>query len=217
MDEVVIEFKPQFDSLRADLQAIAAALPETASSQQVTQTLDPAPDYNANDYDGIRNTDIVMFAHLLDPEADLRDNNQLDLGLSRYVVKYLQWTGPDAFTSDKRASDKFIAGFEQALNIRYLGVARVGLYDPPVAVSADSFDGGYAEVGGFLIDMQSREILCSFSIAARPNKTVNYTYKEGEDPVKALEEFAHSTLWENARTAFIESMGEMCGGSFVLK
>ena len=217
MGEVVLEYKPQFDSLRTDLQAIASELPETVVDQQVTQALDPAPDYNADDYDGIRNTDILMYDHLLNPELDLHDNDQLDLSLSRYVVKYLNWTGPDYFTSDKRASEDWTAGFEQALAIRYLGVARVGLYDPPVAVSAESFQGGYAEVDGFLVDMQTKEILCSFKIAAQPNMTVNYQFKEGDDPVEALEKFAHSTLWENARQAFIEKMNENCGGNFVLK
>ncbi|MEW6405566.1 MAG: hypothetical protein AB1649_27550 [Chloroflexota bacterium] len=217
MGDVVLEFKPRYDNLRADLQAIAGALPETAADQQVTQVLDPAPDYNADDYGGIRNTDIVMYAHLLDPELDLRDNNQLDLGLSRYVVKYLEWTGTDFFTSDKRASDDWIVGFEQALDIRYLGIARVGAYDPPVAVSADSFTGGYAEVDGFLVDLHTREVLCSFSIAAEPSKTVSYSYEEGEDRVATLQKFAHSTLWENAREAFITRMQENCGGSFLIK
>ncbi len=217
MGDVVLEYKPQFDNLRMDLQAIAGNLPETAADRPVTQTLDPAPDYNAGDDASIRNTDIVMYEHLLNPELDLRDNNRLDLGLSKYVVKYLNWTGSDSFTSDRRASEEWIAGFEHALDIRYLGIAKVGVYEPPVAVSAESFTGGFTEVDGFLVDVQTKEILCSFSIAAKPNKMVNYTYREGEDRVAALEKFAHSTLWENAREAFITKMQENCRGSFVLE
>jgi hypothetical protein len=116
----------------------------------------------------------------------------------------------------KRASDDLAEKLEQALQIRYLGVARVVVYDRPVAVSEETFDGGYAEVAGFLVDMETRTVLCSFSIDARPTEQVSYTYKEGENKLAALERFAYSSLWNNAREAFIEKMDQVCGGTFEL-
>lgn len=219
-EEIINQFKPQFAELRTELQAVAAALPESASEQPAAQPLNPAPDYKEGTYGEVRNTDIVMYDHLLDPDLDLGDN-QLDLTLSNYVIMYLKMTGPKSTwspsTLKKRAPEGRAEEFEQALQVRYLGVARVVKYEPPVAVSKDSFSGGYTEVDGFLVDMETQQVLCSFSIAARPNELVSYKYKEGEDPVKALAEFAHSTLWENARQAFVKKMGEMCGGTFVIE
>ncbi len=65
--------------------------------------------------------------------------------------------------------------------------------------------------------MTTQEVLCAFRITARPNDEVSYTYKEGESKTEALENFAYSTLWTNARTAFVEKMTELCGGQFALR
>jgi len=216
MEDVALEFKPQFDALRTDLQTIAASLPEKVKNQPVTQPLDPPPDYSDGYEAEIRNTDIMMYAQLLNPDVDMDDREQLDLILSRAFVNHLKWTGAgELYKPNDRASSEWRDGFEKTLQIRYLGVARVNLYEPPIAVSADEFVGGYAEIDGFLVDMQSQAILCSFSISAFPNDEVSYSYEAGEE-MSALERFARSTLWENAREAFVESMTKMCGGSFTL-
>ncbi len=122
-----------------------------------------------------------MYDYLLDPETELRDQDQLDLRLSNYLRRLLQWTGPESPMSPsvlkKRAQEGLTEEFEQALQIRYLGVARVARYDPPVAVSEEVFTGGYAEVDGFLVDMTTQEVLCAFRITARPNDEVSTPIK----------------------------------------
>ena len=219
--DLVDQFSPGFAEMRTALQRVAGALPASVGGDQgVAQPPDPQPVYKEGAED-IQNTDILMYDYLLDPETELRDQDQLDLRLSNYLRRLLQWTGPESPMSPsvlkKRAQEGLTEEFEQALQIRYLGVARVARYDPPVAVSEEVFTGGYAEVDGFLVDMTTQEVLCAFRITARPNDEVSYTYKEGESKTEALENFAYSTLWTNARTAFVEKMTELCGGQFALR
>ena len=219
--EAIEQFKPQYAEMRADLEAIAAALPASVAEQQVAQALDPAPFYMEDSPDDIHNTDILMYASLVDPDLDLRDAGQLDLRLSNYLRRNLQWTGPNNPMSEtslkNRAADNFPDKLEQGLQIKYLGVARVGAYERAVAVSEDTFDGGYAEIDGFLVDMESKDVLCAFTISARPSEQVSYTYKEGESQLDALERFANSTLWSNAREAFIDKLDQNCSGMFRLR
>jgi hypothetical protein len=218
-EEVINQFKPQFATLRETLGAIANALPDSVEDQPAAQPLDPAPNYNGGAQLG--NTDILMYDQLLNPEIDLEQGTTLDLNLSNYLLTHLLWTGPEnpmgSGALSESAGDEFAKEFEQILQMKYLGVARVVVYDPPVAIDAETFEGGYAEVQGFLVDMATREVRCSFNLSAIPADTVSYTYKEGEDPQAALNNFAHSTLWENARNTFIEKMGQTCGGSFALE
>ncbi len=215
--QVIDQFEPQFTQLRADLKDIASTLPSVAEVKNVAQPLDPRPVY-VEGSDEIQNTDILMFENLSDPDTDLRTSGQLDLTLSNYLLRYLRWTGPDSPMSAsalKARAPKDSAGqFEQALNIRYIGVAAVVKYDPPVAVSESAFTGGYAEILGFLVDRETRQTLCVFRISALSNQDVSYTYQEGDSKTQALEKFAYSTLWTNARTAFLEEMGRACGGDF---
>ena len=215
--DVILELKPQYDALRADLQTIAATLPEKAEDQAVAQPLEPAPYFNSDDYSVTRNTDVMMYEHLLDPEEDLADTGKLDLLLSN-LKTYVYWTGPKSpyllKESKSRADDEFRAKFEQAPQIRYLGIARINHFDPIVAVNAETFKGGYTDIDGFLVDMQTQEIVCSFNMTVRPDEDIHYAYKEGESQTYALAEAARSNLWSNARDAFLDNMAEMCGGSF---
>lgn len=220
--EIIDQFKPQFATLRETLRTIAETLPETVENQPVAQPLNPEPSFNAEaEFGVIDNTDILMYDQLLNPEVNLPQETTLDLGLSNYLLTHLLWTGPqNPMSSDtltEGAGDEFAKEFEQVLQMKYLGIARVTVYDPPVAVDAETFEGGYAEIQGFLVDMATREVRCSFDLSAVPADTVSYTYQEGEDPQEALVRFAYSTLWENARNTFIEKLDQTCGGNFTLE
>jgi hypothetical protein len=215
--QVIDQYKPQFTQLRADLRSLAETLSDLSKEKRVVQPLDPRPVYTAGAKE-IQNTDILMFEHLLDPDVDLRANNQLDLTLSNFLLQYLRWTGPKnpmAASALKAGAPKERASeFEQALKIRYLGIAALLEYDPPVALSETAFTGGQAEILGFLVDKDSRTVLCAFRISASSNQEISYTYEEGDSKTQALERFAYSTLWSNARTAFVEKMSQMCDGDF---
>lgn len=218
--KVIEEYAPQYAQLRTDLAAIASSLNPASDEMAVTQILDPRPLYTYGAKE-IQNTDILMLENLFDPDRDLRQEGQLDLTLSNYLLRLLRWTGPQNPMSstalDNPASDESVHEFEQALQIRYLGVAAVLQYDPPRAVSEEQFTGGLADMMGFLVDMQSRQVLCNFRFTATANQEVSYTYEEGDSKTQALERYVYSTLWTNARAAFIEKMNQACGGDFSLE
>ncbi len=215
--DVYVEYKPQLDAMRADLVAIADALPEKAEDIAVSGALEPAPEYNADNFGVVTNTDILMFENLSDPVLDLSTTDQFDLNFQRSILKYLRLGMPGyGVPVDQSASDEWIEKLEKALALKYLGVARVTQYEPVVGISPDEFEGGSVELDGFLVDVDSKEVLCSFSISATPNDQVNYSYQEGEDQTAALERFAHSTMWSNAREAFIDGLNTNCGGVFEL-
>jgi len=217
--DLVETYTPQFDALRADFEAIAAALPPVTGEIEAL-ALDPAPDYQTGSYGEIRNTDIVMYRQLLDPYIELRDENLFDLRFSNYIVSYLRCMGESspmsATTLEKRADKEKADEYEQALDIAYLGVARVNAYEPPIAIDKDTFVGGTVAIDGFLVDVDTQAVLCAFSITAYPNEEVRYQVRENESHTDALRRFAYSTLWSNAREAFMEKMNALCGGSFVL-
>ena len=216
--DVIEQYTPQYTQLRADLRDIGSTLDPASGEIAVTQPLDPRPVYTAGSKE-IQNTDIMMLDHLFDPDQSLNLTG-LDLTLSNYLLRLLRWTGPASpmqpSALDAPVMEGLDADFEQALQVRYLGVAAVVQHDPAVAVSEAQFTGGSAEVVGFLVDMQTRQVLCTFRITAAANQEVSYTYEEGDSKTQALERFANSTLWSNARAAFIEKMNQVCGGDFAL-
>jgi len=218
-EELITEFKPQFETLRADLQAVAAMLPATAPDQPAQQPFQPAPSYLVDPLgSGITNSDILMYENLNDPDLNLRNNDRLDLALSNFLLRYLRWTGPDNPMADdtrgQRVGKDAADEFEQALQIRYLAVARVVTLEKPVVLSAESFQSGFAEIDGYLVDLRSRTIVCSFTVQAESSEEVHYAYEEDSDPEAALARFASSTLWENSRQVFLARLNEYCGGGF---
>lgn len=223
--DVVGRYEPQFAEMRLKLQAIAQALPASAVEQKASPSLDPAPQYvfynNPTDSSKIYNTDILMAQHLLDPDLDLGKSDQVDLLLSKYLDTYLRWTGPNnpmsSSAREAEAPKDLAAQLEKALQIAYLGVARVGDYVPAVASDAENFQGGLAEVDGFLFDMESQALLCSFHLSIRVDEQVSYTYKEGEDRTAKLTEAANARLKENVHEQLMAAFAEMCGGQFTMR
>ncbi|MBN1219858.1 MAG: hypothetical protein JXM69_13095 [Anaerolineae bacterium] len=216
--DVINQYQPQYDQLRVKLQEIAPALPET-TGEQAAASLNPPPHYVERSKEAL-NTDIVMYEQLLNPDVELRQNNQLDLLLSNDLITALRWTGDHSpmqpASLKQKAAEVTRQTLEQGLQIKYLGVARVTKYEPVIPVDEKTFGGGLAEIAGFLVDLDSQEVLCAFNISARPEAQVAYQYKEGENQVQALAEAARSNLWGNARAAFITALNEQCGGEFSL-
>lgn len=216
--DVISKYQSQYKDLRVKLQKVAQALPETAS-EQVASNLNPPPKYVERAKEAL-NTDIVMYEQLLDPDVELRENNQLDLILSNALVTGLRWTGDHnpmlASSLKQSAADTTTAILEQGLHLKYLGVARVTEYQPAVATDPQTFTGGLAKIDGFLVDLDSQAVVCSFGISASPEAQVPYQYKENESQTQKLTEAAYSSLWRNSRQAFIASFNKLCGGEFAL-
>ncbi|MBN1891133.1 MAG: hypothetical protein JW850_24260 [Thermoflexales bacterium] len=216
--DLVTRFKPQYAEMRAKLQQVAEKIPERANGQKVTQSLSPQPQYTYG-ADTPANTDIMMYPHLIDPNENLH-LDQLDMAWGSSLQRALQYTGEKSSLTTtalkNKASESIQRTLEGGLQTRYLAVAKVLAYQPVTAVSKDSFKGGSAQVDGYLVDLESQQILCSFSVSARPQEHIDYKYKEGDNPTVALARWANSSLESNARAAFIEALNEFCGGNFSL-
>jgi len=218
--DVIKKFQPQYAALRADLAAAAKSLPDYTGDQGPASPLSPAPVYKEKS-DGTLNTDILMYEQLLDPDGRLDDKTQLDLRLSAYLLNNLQWTGPQnpmADTIQKQvASDPAGKNYQAVLdNTRYLGVVRMAAYDPPVADNNKKFTGGEALFAGYLLDLKTKQAVCVVAVDATADTSVQFQYKTGEDPKTALEGFARSTVWTNARKGLIAAFTKTCGGTYTL-
>ena len=217
--DAVNRFKPQYAELRTKLQQVAGKIPQRASERKVTTGLTPQPVYTTQT-DKSANTDILMHPHLLDPDAKLDPSNQLDLQLANHLLRALQWTGDknpmSAAALKTKATDSVIRDMEQGLQTRYLAVAKVAAYTPVTAVDKKTFRGGQATLDGFLVDLTNQSVLCSFTVSAKAQEQISYTYKENEDAAEALAKLARSSLWSAARQEFIKALNEKCGGDFAL-
>jgi hypothetical protein len=218
--DVLKKYQAQYATFRSGLNAIAKSLPDYTGDQGPTTPLSPTPVYKETS-DGTANTDILMYEQLLDPDARLDDKTQLDLLLSSYLLNDLQWTGPKNPMADSilkeaagASADKNLAS---GLTTRYLGIVRMGAYDPPVAGDNNQFTGGEALIGGYLVDLTTRQAVCVVAIDAKSDTSVSFQYKQCEDPRTALERFARSTLYTNARKGLIDAFTRTCGGSYTLK
>jgi hypothetical protein len=210
--DVINEQRPAMNALRTRLSDIALALPDRAAEQKAPADLSPPPRYGTAD----ANTDIMMYDQMFDPEDDMLDPTDLDLIMSNIILSPLLWTGPENPLSsvDDSAGD-FDQQFIRAAGLSYVGVARVRSYEPAVAIDAETYSGGSAEIDGFLVSLSTNEVLCSFSVSAAPDESVSYTYKENEDPKSQLEGFVRSSIWQDGRAKLLAGFGEFCGGEFV--
>lgn len=218
--EVIARFRPQYDEMWLVMQGIAREISDHGGDQKEAESLSPQPKYVERDPEA-SNTEIVMYQQLLNPDVDLRDENQLDLILSNRLIRNLQWTGDNGPFRDsnleKEASDSLADELEQSLKIEYLAVADVVEYEPAVALDAERFRGGIVEIDGYLVKVENREIVCSFKVSARPEEQLFYQVREGEDASQELAEAASSNLWKNARDEFVNALNEVCGGDVSLK
>ena len=217
--DAVNRFKPQYAELRTKLQQAAGKIPQRATERKVTGSLTPQPVYSTQ-ADKPSNTDILMHPHLLDPDVKLDEKTQLDLLLANHLLRALQWTGdksPLSATALKtKATDSVIRDLEQGLQTRYLAVAKMAAYTPVTAVDKKTFRGGQATLDGFLVDLTNQSVLCSFTVSAKAQEQISYTYKENEDATEALAKLARSSLWNAARQEFVKALNEKCGGDFAL-
>jgi hypothetical protein len=218
--DVVNRFKPQYDMLRTQLQQAVQKIPQQVGEPPVTQPLTPRPAYT-KDAKEPQNTDVLMYENLLDPDAKLNSDTQLDLTLTNHLLRALQWTGTHNPMSEaalkNKATDNVLHDLEQGLQLKYLAVAKVVAYQPVVAVDKDTYSGGQAAIDGYLIDLSKQAVVCSFGVSVSPPKQIDYKYAKGEDQAEALAKAARSSAWSSAREEFIAALNNRCGGDFALR
>src|SRR5262249_34255277 len=139
--------------------------------------------------------------------------------LSGTLLDCLLWTGPKnpmaPSVLSQSAGKDFARNFEDALACRYVVVYRALDYQKPVVLSEQSYRPGTVTLEVFVADLESKEVLTSFRIAARSAPIIEYAFKEGEDRTRAAEGWAHSSLTSDARKQLAEALRERTSGTFV--
>jgi hypothetical protein len=213
--DVINRNKDRFAAKRKEFQEIAALLRgQKADGAGVEPAaIEPKPIYDAKDKKF--NTEIVMFEQLEDPDG----KPAFDLRLSGNLLLCIQWTGPKNPMSEsalRERAGQMTPWFDEAIGYRYLVVHRTAEYRPAQAQDAKNFRGGAVRLEGFVVDMNSKSVLATYTVSARSDSSVEYFHKHGEDPVSQLEAFAHSTLWTNARAEVGNALRVATGGTIIL-
>ncbi len=198
VSEVFKKYEGDFKKKREQFQSIANSLPAHGgiSTEKNCPAMSPAIEFNEKTKQF--NTEMVMFEQLSDPDS----KPKMDIAPKGELLNGILWTGPKNPMSpsvlDERAGD-MENRLKAALAYRYLVVSRVASLTEPVALDEKTYTPGKATVETFIVDLTNNQPLCSFAIEAKSASAVNYSYKEGQSKQKQLENFAHSTLWEDAR------------------
>lgn len=214
--EIVEQFVPQYNEMRAELASIASLIPDKVTPTDPPPALDPMPEFKK----GVlrSNTSIVMFENLSDPDLDLYKDGKLDCRYSNNLMRNLHWTSPKDFMSDnlkKKVADKELENrLQYPLDVRYIGVVRVFKHEPAKATSAEIFSPGGMIIGVFLYDRQAETIVAQGLTMARTDENVEYRYAETGDPIEALERWANSSLKMNAGEEVLKAFAKFTGGPF---
>jgi hypothetical protein len=198
VSEVFKKYEGDFKKKREQFQSIANSLTAKGSMNAEKNCPGMNPTIEFNEKTKQYNTEMVMFEQLSDPDT----TPKMDIAPKGELLNVIQWTCPKNTMSPSVLNDR--AGdmeerLKAALAYRYLVVSRVANLTEPVALDEKTYTPGKATVETFIVDLSNNQPLCSFVIEAKSASAVNYSYKEGESKQKQLENFAHSTLWEDAR------------------
>ncbi len=221
--ELFTKVRPQYEPLRRQVQKIAAELPSSQDTQLATKlggkhdALDPKPVLRA---DGHGNLVFLHFRQLTDVGVRIDELSDLDLYLASDFRTFLGWisepTTLSASTLQARWGQKFLDMLAQPrAQVRYLGIYRPVQYERPIAQNEKSFTGGHAELDFFIYDLADGKLLAQWRQTTRPDETVSYLYKPGEDKKERLESWARSSIYTNMLKALAESLPREVGGEFV--
>jgi hypothetical protein len=106
---------------------------------------------------------------------------------------------------------------KSALDYRYLVVNRVLDLKNPTAVNEKTYTPGRVTIDVFVINLANNQTVCSFSLQAQSAAETSYSYKSGESKQEKLEDFAHSSMWEDARQKLIAGLKKVAGGDVQIK
>ena len=210
--DVLAEYASRGAAKRAELAALVAVFPPAGAvrAPSAPASLDPKPVYAP---EGECNVAFLMFEHLADPDA----KPGFDLLLDGALLSALQWTGPKNPMADSALNESagdLARQLDRAFAARYLVVSRVTRHEQPTIVDETAFRGGLVELEVFVVDAQSRSVVASFPVSAKPPATVDYLYKPGEDRKARQAAFAHSTMFSSARQQIGRQLPQLTGGTF---
>jgi hypothetical protein len=213
VSDVLGKHQSDFKKKREQLQTIARALPPKATEKPCAG-MNPPIQFNENTKQ--YNTEMLMSEQLLDPDT----KPQFDMRLNGDLLNALQWTGPKNPLSPSvlnNRGDDMEKSLQAALAYRYLVVNRVTDLKNPTAVNEQTYTPGRATIDVFVINLANNETVCSFTLQAQSAAETSYVYKSGESKQERLEEFAHSSMWEDARKKLIAKLKQTAGGDIEIK
>jgi hypothetical protein len=212
--DVINEYRPKIDARRETLAQINRKLPAAGVGVDSGRLkLNPLPVF---DNKGRQfNAAVLSVEQLADADA----KPAYDLIISGPLLDCLLWTGPKnpmaSSALSASAGKDFTRQFEDALDCRYLVIYRTLDHKPPVVLSEKNYQAGTLTLEVFLADMESKEVLSAFRVSARSAPVIEYTFKEGEDRIRAAEGWAQSSLTTDARKQLAQALAERTGGTFV--
>lgn len=207
---VVARHRPSIDAIRAKLKQIADKVPQGVSDQAAAKPLDPPLVMIHEGEEADRsNTEVMMFEEVVDEYAE----PDFDLRLSNDLTACLFWTRPDAEHAS-RGDGKFMQkSLEQASAARYLVVHRVVRLELPKVVRDNLYTPGRIAVEGSVFDLQTEELLATYTIDATAKDNVHATSRDGESMAEAIERFAKSSLWSAVRDQAAEKLARVTNGT----
>jgi hypothetical protein len=213
VSDVLSKYEGDFKKKREQFQTIAHALPSTAAEKPCA-SLNPPIQFNENTKQ--YNTEMLMYEQLLDPDA----KPPFDIRLNGDLLTAMKWTGPKNPLSPSalnNSGSEMEKSLKAALDCRYLVVNRVTDLKNPIAVNEQTYTPGQVALAVSVVDLANNETVCSFTLQAQSAAATSYYYKSGESKQERLEEFAHSSMWEDARQKLIAKLKQTAGGNIEVK
>lgn len=215
VSEVFKKYEDDFKKKREQFQTIAKALSASGSPDAGKTCADMNPSIEFNQKTRKFNTEMVMFEQLSDPDL----TPKMNIVPNSELLNGIQWTGPKNPMSPsvlgERAGD-MEDRLKAALAYRYLVVSRLINLTEPVALDEKTYTPGKATVETIIVDLNNNQALCGFTVEAKSASAVSYSYKTNESKQKQLENFAHSTLWEDARKQMLELLKQKANAKLEL-
>jgi len=213
--QVLEEYTEPFAQKRKQLHTIAENLPTVGSVTENSRcaAMTPALIMRNNSPDFEFTGAMLMYKQLLDPDIDLYNQVEFDVGMGGDFLSAIKWTGqknPLGETAMKRREGEFADQLEAALLSPYLVVNRIEEYIPAQIVEDSQFIPGYVSVEGFVIALENNAILCSFQVEAITTaETVEY---HGRRPNSMRSELQWA-LEVNIREDIQEILRDITGGT----
>lgn len=217
---VLDEEGAQIATAKSAMAKAAAALPADAASIPRPASLQPAPQFEYGKLDA--NVMFVRTEHVSDRAARL---DMHFLGNYRYGSEWLAALdeGDPATARDQKQLDadgtQLRNRLRRVVSVAYAVLIRLDRFEPASLVGNNTFTGGTASFGAFMVDLKSGEIVAGCKIDATADRTVQYQYgpdEKQEDIDKRILANAEGTLMKNAIDNLQACLIEQTGGTFKL-
>jgi hypothetical protein len=149
--------------------------------------------------------------------VDLQAKKDVDLLLfDGGLIMNMRILGPKG-RSDGSVPRSALPGYEKALKLPYLIVARPVSFVRPTAVNRETYTPGNADLEAFVVDLRTDKVVASCRIKAASADRTTAVFRKHEGEKQSVEAAAYSTLWEDAHAKLADALKEITGGTFVFR